>query len=331
MKEAILEGERHFVISEVPEPVLDSNEVLIKVHYCGICGSDLHTYIGGVPTRYGHKYSGEVVAVGSDVTTLKKGDRVTAECALSCGECFWCKRGEIGLCESFYLYWAQSPCGFATYTKNKYHQLHKLPPMMSYEEAALAEPTAVALHAVNQSQTKIGDVVAVLGLGPIGQLVARLTKVSGARKLFVTEASHSRINLIGDIADEIIDINTTNPVDRILELTEGRGVDIVFECSGAISATQQSLSVARRGGTVVLAGICLHSIELLVSTIALKELTVRGAMIFHSDEFATALNLIAEKKIDVKPLITAILPLEQINEGFEKAVSGDGGKILIKP
>jgi len=331
MREAILEGKREFVVRDVPEPVLDEGEVLIKVQYCGICGSDLITYIQGVPARYGHEFSGDIVEVGKGVKGWEIGDRVTAECIIPCGECYWCIRGEMGLCENFDVAWSQPPGAFATYTKAEYHRLHRFTPETSYEEAALVEPTAIALHAVRLSKMAAGDVVAVLGLGPIGQLVARLAKISGARAVYATEASQSRIDLAKGVADEVIDVNILNPVDRILELTGGRGPDVVFECAGAISTTQQAVALVRKGGTVVIAGVSLHPVETFVSNIILRELTVKGSMLFHSAEFATALSLIRDKRIDVAPLITSVMPLDDINEAFEMAVRGEGGKILIRP
>lgn len=331
MREAVLIGERKFVIRRAPKPVLNKDEVLIKVRYCGICGSDLHTYIQGLPARYGHEYSGNIVEVGSAVKGWKAGDRVTAESVSSCGECYWCIRGEMGLCETFYERWGATAGGFATYTKTKQQQLHRLPPKLSYEEAALTEPTAVALHAVRLSGMRTGDAVAVLGLGAIGQLVARLAKVSGARAVYASETSKSRIKLAKGAVDEVMDARAIDPVARILELTDGRGPDIVFECAGAVAPTKQALSLARKGGTVVIVGVSMDLAEFLPGNIALRELTVKGSMIFSPGEYALALNLIANKKIDVAPLITDVLPLDRINEAFEKAAGGEGGKILIKP
>ncbi len=331
MREAILEGKRRFVVRDAPEPVLGEGELLIKVQYCGICGSDLHTFIEGVNIRHGHEFSGDIVEVGAGVKGWEVGDRVTAESSSSCGECYWCKRGEMGLCENFLVTWNQIPGAFATYTKAEYHRLHRLPPEISYEEAVLVEPAAVALHAIRSSNMEAGDVVAVLGLGPIGQLVARLAKVSGAIAVYATEASQSRLELAGGAVDEVIDVNAVDPVARILELTGGRGPDVVFECAGAISTTQQAVALVRKGGTVVIAGVCLHPVETFVSNIILRELTLKGSMLFCSAEFATALSLIRDKKIDVAPLITSVMPLDDINEAFEMAVRGEGGKILIKP
>lgn len=331
MREAILEGKRRFVVRDAPEPVLDEGEVLIKVRYCGICGSDLPTYFEGANIRNGHEFSGDIVEVGAGVRGWEIGDRVIAESHGSCGECYWCMRGEVGLCESVYAIWEQTPGAFATYTKSNYRRLHKLPPELSYEEGALVEPTAVALHAVRSSNMGVGDVVAVLGLGPIGHLVARLAKVSGAMAVYATEVSQSRLELAKDVAQEVIDANMVNPVDRIVALTDGRGPDVVFECAGAISATQQSIALVRKGGTIVIAGVCLHPVETLISNIVLRELTVKGSLFSYWAEFATALRLIKDKRIDVAPLITSVVPLDDIDEAFKKASRGEGGKILIKP
>jgi 2-desacetyl-2-hydroxyethyl bacteriochlorophyllide A dehydrogenase len=332
VREAILEGKEKYVVRDAPEPVLGEGELLIRVQYCGICGSDLHTYYEGANIRHGHEFSGDIVEIGSGVKGgWQIGDRVTAESHSYCGECFWCKQGETRLCEDLYLEWAQTPGAFATFTKAKYNKLHKLPPGLGYEEAVLVEPTAVALHAVNMSGTGIGDTVAVLGLGPIGHLVARLVKVSGAGAIYATETNRSRIELATDIADKVIDASAVDPVERILELTGGKGPDVVIECAGAATTTQQSLAMVRKGGTVLLAGVYLHQVETLISSIVLRELTVKGAVFFSSSEFATALNLINDKKIDVTPLITHVMPLDEIDEAFKLAAVGEGGKILLKP
>ncbi len=331
MREAVLEGKSKYVVRDAPDPVPGDKEVLIKVRYAGICGSDLHTYYEGANIRHGHEFSGDIVAVGAGVKGWEVGDRVTAESHSWCGECFWCKRGETGLCENLYVIWAQIPGVFATYTKVECNRLYKLPPEMSYEEAVMVEPTAVALHAVNISGMEIGDTIAVLGLGPIGQLIARLAKLSGAGAVYATDLSWSRLELASDAVEGVIDVSAVDPVARILDLTGGRGADVVFECAGAIAATQQSLALARKGGTVVIPGVCLHPVETMISDIPLRELTVKGTVFFYSAEFATALKLINEKKIDGASLITSVMPLEDIDEAFRKAASGEGGKILLQP
>ncbi len=332
MRAAMVEVKRKLVIREVPEPIPDKDEVLIGVRYCGICGSDLHRYRWGAALGIGHEFSGDIVAIGQDVKGLQVGDRVAVEPHRFCGECAWCRRGdEIGLCEKFFGWIEQYQGAFRTYAKVKYYQVYKLPDELSYEHAALIEPTTVALHAVRLSEMKEGDVVAVLGLGPIGQLVARVAKALGAKAVYATEASQSRIELARDAVDEVIDINAANPVDRILELTDGVGPDVVFECAGTVSAAQQSIALVRKGGTIVALSICFDWVEIPFSNIVLKGLTIKGFVCWTPGQYASALNLVKERRIDVAPLLTCEMPLDDIDEAFKKALKGEGGTILIKP
>ena len=330
MKEAIVEGKRRFVVREVPEPDLDRDEVLIRIRCSGICGSDLHIFEQGASIPAGHEWSGDVVALGSEVKGWKVGERVAIEHRIYCGQCYWCRRGDIGLCERYLERLLQYRTAFATHKKVKYDQLFRLPDELTYDEAALTEPTTIALHAIRISEMKPGDAVAVLGLGPIGQLVARVARMSGAGAIYATEASRTRIDLARGVADEVIDITTVDPLSRILELTGGRGPDIVFECAGTTATTQQVIPLVRRGGVIVVVGQCLNPIEVTFSNIVLKGVTIKGSR-FQAGEAALAFNLIKDRKIDVASLITHRIPLDDINNAFEKALRGEGVKILLKP
>ena len=330
MKAAVLEGKRKFVIQDVPEPVLGKDEALIKVQYCGICGSDLHVFKEGAAVGFGHEYSGDIVGLGSAVKGWKIGERVAIEPSCACGECFWCKRGDLGLCEQYYIELLRYKGAFATYAKAKHSLLHRLPKGLSYEEGAIIEPTTCAVHAVKVAGMQKDDIVAVLGLGPIGQLVARVAKASGAGAVYASEISPQRLKMTGGAVDEVIDAKATNPVERILELTDGRGPDVVFECAGAVATTQQSVALVRKGGTIVIVAICFETVELPVSNINLRALTIKGSMCFSPGEYAAALNLIKDRKVDVSSLLTLKMPLERINEAFEMASRGEGGKILIE-
>jgi (R,R)-butanediol dehydrogenase/meso-butanediol dehydrogenase/diacetyl reductase len=331
MRAAVLEGKKKFVVEEVPEPVLEKDEVLIKVQYCGICGSDLHVFKEGAGVGFGHEFSGDIAGIGSEVKGWRMGERVAVDPLASCGECFWCQRGEPGLCEQYFIALVGYKGAFGTYAKAKHHQLHRLTGGLGYEEGAIIEPTTCALHATKVAGMQKGDIVAVLGLGPIGQLVARVSKARGAKAVYASEVSHQRIKMARGAVDEVIDAKVTNPVERILELTNGRGPDIVFECAGAVATTQQSIALVRKGGTVVVVAICFETVELPVSNINLRGLTVKGSMCFSPGEYAAALKLIKDKKIDVAPLLRRKMPLAKINEAFEMALRGEGGKILIKP
>jgi len=336
MRKAILEAPMRFVVKEVPDPVLEKDEVLIKVEYCGICGSDLHIFETGAAIGAGHELSGSIAKLGSKVKGWKIGDRVirgpTSIGDSACGgSCFWCRSGETALCEHSDAGMLEYRSGFATFIKAKAHQLFKLPDWLSYEEAALTEPTAVAVHAINKGEIKVGDTVAVLGLGPIGYLVALLARLSSARAIYATERSPTRIKMGRDIVDEVIDVNAVDPVSRIMELTDGRGADVVFECSGNPTASLQSVLLVRKGGTVVVVAVCLEAFVMPFGTINLRELTIKGSFVWNIHEYHTAFELIRGRKLNVAPLVTAKIPLDNINEAFETALKGKGGKILIKP
>ena len=331
MRTAVVEGKKRLAIREVPEPVPDEDEVLVEVRYCGVCGSDLHVYDEGAPIPTGHELSGDILQVGSRVQGWKVGERVAVEPRLGCGRCPWCRRGETGLCEEFYVRLLQYPSGFATCTKAKASQVHRIPDGMSYEQAAIIEPAACALHAVRKSGMQEGQEVAVLGLGPIGQLVARMAKAMGAGAVYGTEKTGSRIDLARDVVDEVIDVREADPVQRVMERTGGMGVDIVIECAGSVASTQNAIALARKGGTIVVVGICFDWVQLPVSEIVLRGLTVKGAVCFLVGEFAAALDLVARRKIDVDPLVTGKVALDDINEAFKEASSCEGGKILVRP
>jgi len=336
MKTAVLEDKRKFAIAEVPDPVIDKDEVLIKVQYCGICGSDLHIYEMGTAIGAGHELSGSIAKVGSEVKGWEIGGRVirgpVSVGDKACGgSCFWCRRGETALCEHSDADLVEYSSGFATYVKAKARHLYRLPDDLTYEEAALTEPTAVSVHAINRADLKVGDTVAVLGLGPIGQLVARLARLTGAKAIYATEKSQVRIKLAQDVVHEVIDVGKVDPVGRLLELTEGRGPDVVFECSGNPTASLQSILLVRKGGTVVVVSVCMESFVMPFAAINLKELTLKGSFVWSIHDYLTAFDIITKRKIDVAPLVTTKIPLDDINEAFERALRGEGGKIMIKP
>jgi len=158
-----------------------------------------------------------------------------------------------------------------------------------------------------------------------------VARALGAKSVYASEKSQSRVELARDVADEVIDVNVTNPVDRILELTHGTGPDIVFECAGNVATTQQSIPLVKKGGTIVVAGICFDWVETPISTVVLKGLTLKGSICFSHGEYPYALDLIKDRRIDVAPLVTSKMPLDDINEAFEQALRGEGGKILIQP
>jgi len=331
LRAAVIEGKRRFVVRDVPDPTPRSDEVVVGVQCCGVCGSDLHIYKEGAAISAGHEFAGDIVNVGSAVQGWSVGDRVAVEPRISCGECEWCREGDVGLCDQYYVALLEYEGAFATYARTRHTQLHRLPDEMPYEHAALAEPAACALHAIRQSGLKEGQTAAVLGLGTIGQMVVRIAKALGAKAVYAAEQSPSRIELARGVADHVVDINSGSAAKTTLELTGDRGADVVFECSGSRTATQDALAMVRKGGTVVIPGICFEWVDLPISNVVLRELTIRGSICFSAGEYASALELISTGRIDVASLVSVSLPLDSINEAFEMAIGGEGGKIFIRP
>jgi len=235
-------------VFDVKKPKPGSNEVLIEVRATGICGTDLHFYHWddfakkrnpGFPKVLGHEFGGIVVKVGEGVKTLKVGDRVAGEPHIPCGNCYYCKVGKAHICENLKIYGVDTLCGsFTKYTILPESTAVKIPEDIDFETAALFEPFGVALHAIDEANIRPGDVVVVLGCGPIGLYIQQLAKLSGASKVIGVEVSKYRLELamkIG-VADELIDASSTDPVKQILKITNGRGANVVIEASGSVIA-----------------------------------------------------------------------------------------------
>jgi 2-desacetyl-2-hydroxyethyl bacteriochlorophyllide A dehydrogenase len=330
MRAAIVEERRRVAIRELQDPIPKREEVLIKVQYCGICGSDLHIYLEGLRTSLGHELSGDIAAMGEEVEGFAIGEPVVIA-PHGCGTCYWCHQGEVGLCDRLFVSTTERKVGgFATYVKAKSDHLLHLPEGVTYEMGTLIEPTAIAVHAVNLAGIQKAEVVAVLGLGPIGQLVTRIARLQ-AKAVYATEISETRRDLAKRVVDEVINPTATDPVERILDLTDGVGADVVFECAGTDATTQEAIAVARKRGTIVIPGMCFEAVETSFIDVVLKELTIKGSLNKNMNDFLSAMDLISNRTVEVSPLLTERFPLDEINEAFESALKGDGGKILVKP
>lgn len=336
MRAAVLEGPRHMVIRSVPEPRAREGEVVVRVRTCGICGSDLYLYekgFGSLHRIMGHEFSGDIVSAGEGVEGWKAGDRVAIEPTMPCGRCPPCLRQRRNLCSSLKFTGIERDGGFAEYVAVPAYQLHRIPDKMTYEQAALAEPMAVALHAVSRGDIQRGDRVAVLGAGPIGLLVMEWARAAGAGRIIATEVAESRIATARKLSDEILNPVHEDVVEKIRESTDGLGPDVVFECTGSSTAEVQSMMLAKKGGRVVLVG-APHGETSVPLGLFLGEITVTGAFAYASleglSEFAMCLDSLESGKMDVSKIPTTTIPLEDIVEmGFQNT---DGtGKVLVIP
>jgi (R,R)-butanediol dehydrogenase/meso-butanediol dehydrogenase/diacetyl reductase len=349
MRAAIWYGVKDVQVRTIEEPKVTSGTVKIKVEWCGICGTDLHEYLAGpifipgeeahpltnekAPVILGHEFAGEVVEIGDGVSTVKVGDRVAVEPILSCGKCPECRTGKYNLCESLGFHGlAGGGGGFSEYTVVKENMVHKLPDNMSFEQGALVEPTAVAVHAVRQSKVKVGDVVAVFGAGPIGLLTIQAAKAAGARQIIAVEVSEERKEFAKKVgADVVLDPRQVDVVQEIKQLTSG-GVDVSFEVAGIDAVLNQAIESTKADGQIIIVSIWEKTATILPNNLVLKERDIKG-VIAYRDIFPSVIQLIANGSIKAEELITKKIDLKDIvEEGFESLVKEKNHvKILVKP
>jgi L-iditol 2-dehydrogenase len=323
-------------------PTVEKGEVLVKVKAATTCGTDLKIYQRGyvekvikLPTIFGHEWAGEVVETATDLVWPEKGMRVRAGNSAPCLHCSMCQRGKFNLCENMIWLWG----GYAEYIKVPSRMvlvnMQEIPSQVAYEEAALAEPLACVLHGVEEAGVRLGDSVAIIGAGPIGLLHLLTAKKMGAQKVMMIDLVRERLDFAKKIgADETINAGQENAVNRVRELTNGYGADVVIEAIGLPATWEQALKSVRKGGTVLEFGGCPPGTEIRLNAEQLHygETKVLGA--FHTSplHFRKALNLISSRTIDVRPLITRRMRLEDIKDAFEiLSTSKTEIKIAILP
>lgn len=337
MKCAMLTDCKKFEIREIDEPVSKNGEVIIDVTRCGICGSDLHYFESGQPAGLvlGHEYCGRVVNPGSR-EDLAVGDRVTALPISPCGKCSACLKGEPQYCLETWTYATglslTNPGALAPKMAIRPDMVMKVPDHISDEEVAMVEPTAVGLHAIHLADIKVGDKVLVVGGGIIGLVSAMLAKKEGASLVVVSETNPSRGQKAVDlgVADEWLDVRDEANIKTMMTKV-GEGFDKVIECCGNAPAVTSALSLVKTGGEVVLVGVSLGPISVPTVLAVMHELTVKGAIAYTKEEFATCIELIANKQIDVLPFLSEIVSLNEVQASFDKLLSGtsDAIKILV--
>jgi (R,R)-butanediol dehydrogenase / meso-butanediol dehydrogenase / diacetyl reductase len=318
-------------------------ELTIKVEYCGICGTDVHSYQNAlhipIGTVMGHECTGTVSETGSGIKNFKIGDRVAINPMPKCGKCYWCERGQFSLCLEAMKreigFTLDNDGGFAKHIKIRYpdEMLYHLPLNVSFEEGALIEPLAVSLHGIRQSRFKTGDRVLVIGAGMIGLGVLEFLRIGGARQIIVIELSEEKADIALKLgASVVLNPEKEDVSSKNLELTNGIGPDIVFECAGNPATFQNSITYVKRGGQVILAGFCEKDVPINPLKMVLKEAELKAVLGYY-DEFPLVIDFLSKKEIHSKDLITSIIPLEDLNEkGFKRIISHpETIRILVKP
>jgi 2-desacetyl-2-hydroxyethyl bacteriochlorophyllide A dehydrogenase len=334
---AVLHKPEDMRVEEVPVPEIGEYEVLISVQRCGICGTDPHIYRGHFPAPtpliQGHEFSGEVVETGSAVTSVKIGDRVTADINISCGKCFYCRMGQKLFCEDIVQLGVHTNGAFAQYVKAPEVNVYKLPPGMTWEEAAYIEPLACVIRGQDRANITMGSTVAIIGAGPMGLVHAQLAKMNGASTVIMSEMNPTRIEKALSLGvDHVIDASAQDPVKAVQDLTEGRGADFVIEAVGAIPTYQQAFQMVRRGGVLVTYGAAPANatMEIRPFEIYSKELTIVGSYAGTYDTWLKAINLISSKRFKPGDIISKTIPLPSIVEGIKEVIHNkDIIKIIV--
>lgn len=329
---AIIVEPGKIVLEAVEKRAPAGKEVRIRVHSSAVCGSDLHIYGGRhpyvkLPTTIGHELAGVVEQVGDGVEKVKVGDRVCVEPLIACGTCYYCQRGRYDYCEHLKLKYRTGSSGYGAFYYAEERWIHKLPENVSFDEGALMEPFACAVHAVMKAKVQLCDTVCVMGDGPIGLMLAQLSRAAGGMRVFVLGLSERNLKIAEGFG--CIPLKSgPEGVKEVLRQTDGRGADVSFEAVGVPATFLQTLEVTRRGGRAVIFGIFEEELRTRALMDAMvKEIEVVGTSSYCWD-FERGLELLETGKVDLKPLITHHFPLSQVKEALE--IKKDRGESPLK-
>ena len=326
MKAAVYKGKQRLEIEDIPTPEPEPGQVLVRVKYCAICGTDVHAFLYDIAppgTVMGHEYCGTVVQAGSDVTRWKEGDRIVGGGGTP-------PQGQLtGVrTDPRFNYRTMGFAGgrqraYAEYVLMEEWEPIPLPDGVSDEEAALCEPCSVTVHAVRLSQLKLGDSVAVLGAGPIGLFCLQTAKAAGASAVFVSEPAPARAEAAKQLgADAVIDPTKEDVIERIVSLTGGVGPDVVFECAAAKNTLDQAFNLVKRDGEVVLIALAWEPTAVLPVDWAAREVKFRASFGSRPEDWRISLDLIKSGKVKMGPMVsgTSFISLGDIQGAFDELV-----------
>jgi threonine dehydrogenase-like Zn-dependent dehydrogenase len=348
MLAAIFRGPHEFEVTHIPVPEVGPDDVLLRVLVCGICGSDLHSYrtaqLNSPGQIMGHEFVGEVVAVGPRVAGVTIGVRVTGFSIELCGECFWCRHGQPGLCPHLFEHYTGygEPGAFAEYVRIRHAKLNEslfnIPESLDNDTAAFIEPTGVAMHVVRKAGAAATSQVLVLGAGVIGNLIMQALRTVPVQKVVVTEVLEHRATLAKQLgADAVIDARSGDLMAALVqELGEAHTflgtsttmADIVIEAAGVPATIRLALQLVRAGGTVAYVALSEQLAAISTADIVLKDPKIVGVMGTNMPKGIAALR---DGRIQVQPLISHRFPLKKIDEAFTLLDHGEGLKVLIYP
>ena len=343
MRALVLEKYNELKLEDVPVPEFAHEDLLVQVKACGICGSDVHGYDGSTgrripPLIMGHEAAGIVHSVGRDVQGFKPGDRVTFDSTISCGACRFCAAGAVNLCENRQVLGVS--CGeyrrngaFAEYVSVPARIVYALPDEFSFAHAALIEAVSVAVHAAKITEIWPGSTAVVIGAGMIGLLSLQAFRHYGCDRVFAVDVDESRLKMARDLgATDTFSGSTSEIVSQVLDVTDGRGAEIAVEAVGAQEPMNTAIECVCSGGTVTLIGNVSPRVEIPLQRVVSRQLRLLGSCA-SAGEYPECISLMQKGVIRVEPLISAVAPLSDATQWFERLHAHEPGlmKVVLEP
>ena len=308
---------------EISIPKINNNEVLVKIMRIGICGSDIHVYHGEHPyTEYpvtqGHEISGKIEKIGSKVQGFKLNDKVTIQPQVVCEECYQCTHGKYHICDDLKVMGFQTTGAGSEFFVVNSEKLIKLPSDMTYEQGAMIEPCAVGVHAVLKGGDISGFNILVLGAGPIGNLVAQSAKALGARAVMITDLSDFRLGIAKEVGIDFAINPTKQSLSKEIEKSFGLDkADLIIECVGVNETIDTAINYARKGTDIVVVGVFSNNPEINLGFIQDRELRLIGNLMYQTEDYNKAIELVQSKKINLQPLMTKHFPFKDYLKAYE--------------
>jgi D-arabinitol dehydrogenase (NADP+) len=339
MKAILYTKPREFTVADLPVPECKPNQVLIRVYACGICKTDLHIHTGNFISKFpltnGHEFAGTVAAVGSDVSEWKIGDRVTADNTELCGYCTPCREDKPLYCENFNSHGCNMPGGFAEYVVVNHDKVFAISDKLSFEEASFVEPTACAVHGVDRIQPGLGDSCLMFGAGPTGIILAQLLRRAGVCKFVIADPNQRKLDLLAKLGfSDLVLMDRHDPSKHTAEIKklQPNGFNIIIDATGAAEITERCFDFAKKGSKIVVYGVCAEDARISVSPYKIfsEEYKIIGSFA-QTHCFGRAIEYLESGAVQVKDLISHVLPLDKYGEGLQLILDKKAVKVVIKP
>ncbi|MEA5014793.1 MAG: alcohol dehydrogenase catalytic domain-containing protein [Candidatus Limiplasma sp.] len=322
MLQQVMTAPKEIIFREVPTPKAGPGEVLLRIMKIGICGSDIHVYHGEhpftpYPVTQGHEVSAQVVALGEGVEAFHAGQKVTVEPQVVCGQCHPCRHGKYNLCESLKVMGFQTTGMASRYAAVSASRVTPLPDSMTYDQGAMIEPLAVAVHAVRKFGDITGRKAAVLGAGPIGNLVAQTAKGLGAADVMITDVSDLRLSLAKSCGiGHCVNTRDQDFGEALVEAFGPDKADVIFDCAGNNATIGQAIRYARKGSTLVLVAVFAGMAQVDLAVLNDHELDLNTSMMYRHPDYVDAISLVSEGKVVLDPLMSKVFPFQEYAKAY---------------